>query len=125
MRANHSLTNRLIRSSQHLLALLFVAFVWLQFAGTLHKYVHAPAVTHHAAVEGSQSFDVLFPEHSQQGGSDCQLLDLQSSGLALSQAFPLLALPTFSLQTACDETVLFFTSPQLVYQARAPPKTSI
>jgi len=121
MRANHSLANRLIRSSQCLLALLLVAFVWLQFAGTLHKYVHAPVVTHHAAVAGSPSFDVLFPEHSQQDGSDCQLLDLQCSGAALSQAMPALALPVFALQTVWYKTIDFVAHTRVVYLARAPP----
>jgi hypothetical protein len=121
MHANHSLTNRLIRGSQHLLALLFVAFVWLQFAGTLHKYVHAPVVMHQAAVEGSQSLDALFPEHTKQSGSDCQLLDLQCFGVALSQAMPTLALPVFALQTAWHKTAVFDTRTRVVYLARAPP----
>ena len=121
MRANHSTANRLLRSSQCLLALLLALFVWLQFAGLLHKYVHAPVALHHAAVEGSQSFDALFPEHSQQGGSDCQLLDLQCSGMALSQAMPVLALPVFALQTMQQMATAIAARTRLVYLARAPP----
>lgn len=121
MRANYSLANRLIRSSQCLLALLLVAFMWLQFAGTLHKYVHAPAALHHAAAAGSPSFDVLFPEHSKQSGSDCQLLDLQCSDAALLQAMPTLALPVFALQTMGHKTAAFTARTRVAYLARAPP----
>lgn len=121
MRANHLLANRLLRSSQGLLALLLALFVWLQFAGTLHKYAHAPSITHHVAVEGSQSFEALFPEHSQQGGADCQLLDLQCSGMALSQAMPTLALPVFAQQTTRHKTIDFVARTRVVYLARAPP----
>ena len=102
-----------------LLALVLVAFAWLQFAGVVHKHVHT-----HLQLVASQ-IDQILLDHSQQDKSDCQLFDLHSSGSALSQALPVLTLPVFSLQTLWHQATLFSSSTRLVYQARAPPKTSI
>lgn len=126
MRNATSHINKLSHSRQLVLALVLVAFAWLQFAGMAHKYAHVSVTTNQATeVVGGHSLDKLFPDHSQQNKSDCQLFDLQCSGMALSQALPVLALPVFALQAAQEAAALFFTSLQLVYQARAPPKTLI
>lgn len=118
-----SLANRLSHSRQLLLALLLVAFAWLQLAGVVHKYVHTELQT--GLQQANLQFEQLLPEHSQQNKSDCQLLDLQCSGFALSQVLPVLVLPLLALQTIRYEAITFFTSPRLVYQARAPPSSSI
>jgi len=109
--------------SKRWLVFLLLAFMWMQFAGTLHKLAHA----HHEAGAGtsSPSLDALFPSHSQENKQDCQLLDLQCGGAALVQLKPLLALPVLALQVASAGNHLLLTSPALVYQARAPPPTSI
>ena len=99
--------------------LVLVGFLWLQFAGVVHKHSHTDLYQ-----KGSQLEQIL-PEHSQQNKSDCQLLDLQCTGLALSQTLPVLALPVFAFQTARLEVVVYFALPSLVYQARAPPSSSI
>jgi hypothetical protein len=114
--------NKLSHSRQMVLALLLVAFAWLQLAGMAHKYAHASTST---AVQASQSLEGLFVEHSPQNKSDCQLLDLQSGGLALSKALPVLALPVFSVQAAWLQVAPDFTFAQQHYNARAPPKPSI
>jgi hypothetical protein len=104
---------------------LFVAgFLWLQLAGTLHKYVHtttsrdAPAVT--------SQFAKIVPDHApstqpQQNKSDCQLFDLQCSGLALGFAAPVVA--SLDLYTAFERLRFLSLAPQPSedYQARAPP----
>ncbi len=99
--------------------LVLVGFLWLQFAGVVHKHSHTDLY------QTDSQLEQILPEHSPQNKSDCQLLDLQCTGLALSQALPVLVLPVFALQTAWLEVAAFFTSPSLVYQARAPPKPSI
>jgi hypothetical protein len=104
------------------LALLLVAFAWLQFAGMAHKYAHASATSNHAvAVVGDHSLDKLFSGHSQRDRTDCQLFDLQCSGSALSQVMPVLAFPVFSLQTTWHKTIDFVAHTRVVYLARAPP----
>lgn len=117
------------QGARRLLAFLLVALVWLQFAGLVHKYAHPDqlAGSHHATAQlGQQAqLEKLLPEHSQQNKSDCQLFDLQCSGFALSQALSTLALPQFALHTASLEVAAVLHQPSLVYQARAPPKTSI
>ena len=120
------LANRFSHSRQLVLALVLVAFAWLQFAGMAHKYAHASVTTNQATeVVGGHSLGKLFPDHSQQNKSDCQLFDLQCSGAALSQAMPVLALAVLSLQTLWHKVATFSTSTRLVYQARAPPKPLI
>jgi hypothetical protein len=112
------LASRFSHSRQLVLALLLVALAWLQLVGMAHKYAHASSQT-------ISSLEGLFPEHSQQNGHDCQLLDLQSGGLALSQALPILALPVLTLQAVwlqADPVFIFIKQP---YNARAPPTSSI
>jgi hypothetical protein len=138
MRSKHSRVNQFSQSYGHsrqmLLALLLVAFAWLQFAGLAHKYAHPQIATGHAAsMVGETPDDKSFlghslghsSGHSQQNKSDCQLFDLQCSDSALSQAMPALALPVFSVQTLWHKAATFSNSTWLVYQARAPPQTSI
>ena len=101
------------------LVLLLVALMWMQFAGMLHKLAHA----HHGAgaAASSQSLETFFPNHSQQSKQDCQLLDLQCGGVALSQVTPLLALPVFALQATWYKTTPIEARTRLHYLARAPP----
>jgi hypothetical protein len=99
--------------------LVLVGFLWLQFAGVVHKLSHTG--THLDIHLKTTKLEQLFPEHSQQNKSDCQLLDLQCGGLALSQALPVLALPVFVLQTTWHKTIDFVARTRVVYLARAPP----
>lgn len=94
--------------------LVLVGFLWLQFAGVVHKLSHTG--TH---------LEQLLPEHSQQNKSDCQLLDLHCGGLALSQALPVLPLPAVALQITQVPDFVFSVQPHHSYQARAPPQTLI
>ncbi len=119
MTRNQSLTTHLPTAKRPWLWLVLVGFLWLQFAGVVHKHSHTDLY------QTDSQLEQILPEHSPQNKSDCQLLDLQCTGLALSQALPVLALPVFALQTAWLEVAAFFTSPSLVYQARAPPKPLI
>jgi hypothetical protein len=99
--------------------LVLVGFLWLQFAGVVHKLSHTG--THLDVNLKTTKLEQLFPEHSQQNKSDCQLLDLQCGGLALSQALPVLPLPVFALQTTWHKTIDFVAPNRVVYLARAPP----
>ena len=119
MPRNPTLSTLPSRTTQRLLIVLLALFMWLQFAGTLHKLVHA----HHSegAASTSQAVEYLFPQHSKENALDCQLLDLQCSGVALSQAFPVLALPVFLLEAARYKTAVFNVRTRLAYLARAPP----
>lgn len=122
--------NRLSRRSQTIWVLLLVAFAWLQFAGMAHKYAHQYAnqqlAAHQAAqVLGSETLQKIFPHHSQQDKSDCQLFDLQCSGVALSQPMPVLDVPVFVPQALWHKAAPFSTSAWLIYQARAPPNPLI
>lgn len=107
------------RITQRLLIVLLALFMWLQFAGVLHKLVH----THHSegAAGTSQAVEYLFPQHSKQNALDCQLLDLQCSGVALSQALSVLAVPVFLLEAAQHKASVFNVRTRLAYLARGPP----
>ncbi len=120
--SNHAATAKRSRFGPWLW-LVLVGFLWLQFAGVVHKHSHANAHTD-AHLNGSV-LEQLLPEHSQQNKSDCQLLDLQCGGLALSQALPVLALPMVGVQVAHSRIFLFSVQTNLSYQARAPPQTLI
>ncbi len=107
--------------------LVLAGFLWLQFAGVVHKHLHTdvPLASSLLELKSESRLEQLLPEHSKSNKSDCQLLDLQCAGLALSQALPALVLPVFALQTAWHEVIFFFNSTGLDYQARAPPTASI
>ena len=103
--------------------LVLVGFLWLQFAGVVHKLSHTG--THLDIHLKTTKLEQLFPEHSQQNKSDCQLLDLQCGGLALSQALPVLPLPAAALQITQVAYFVFSVPLNHSYQARAPPQTLI
>lgn len=118
----------LARSAKQLLTLLLVAFVWLQFAGVVHKYVHsghtpnAEALSAYAA-QAAAPLAQVFLAHDGQSQDDktCQLLNLACADLSLVQTA--VVLPT--LPDA--ELAFVFLSAQSValqaqtYLARAPP----
>lgn len=115
----------LARSAKQLLALLLLAFVWLQFAGVVHKYVHsghtpsAVALSAYAAAPLTQVF--LAHDGQSQDDKTCQLLDLACADLSLVQTAAVL--PTLP----AAELAFVFLSAQSVarqahtYLARAPP----
>jgi hypothetical protein len=103
--------------------LVLVGFLWLQFAGVVHKLSHTG--THLDVNLKTTKLEQLFPEHSQQNKSDCQLLDLQCGGMALSQPLPVLPLPIAVLQITQVPYFVFSVPPNYPYQARAPPQTLI
>lgn len=118
----------LARSAKQLLALLLVAFVWLQFAGVVHKYVHSghtpSAVALSAdAAQATAPLTQVFLAHDGQSQDDktCQLLDLACADLSLVQTAAVL--PTLP----AAELAFVFLSAQSVarqahtYLARAPP----
>lgn len=119
MPRNSTLSTLSSRTTQRLLIVLLALFMWLQFAGVLHKLLHA----HHSegAASTRQAVEYLFPQHSKQNALDCQLLDLQCSGVALSQALPVLAVPVFLLEVAQNKVAFFNVRTRLAYLARAPP----
>jgi hypothetical protein len=119
MQKNSSVTLYTPAAKRPWLWLVLVGFLWLQFAGVVHKNMHTDLQL------VSSQLEQILPDHSQQNKSDCQLLDLQCFGLALSFTASTLALP--DTQTVFDSAVFqsFFQSTPKNYQARAPPKTSI
>lgn len=123
MRIHHCSSNEFSRTRQLVLALLLVAFGWLQFAGIAHKYAHQQAPSHQAAhVLDSGTLQKIFPHHSEQNKTDCQVLDAHCFGLALFKTIP--DQPESSVQ---QELVVRPASPEagararLTPEARAPP----
>jgi hypothetical protein len=126
MRNPHSLSDRFSQSRQLLLAVLLVAFGWLQFAGMVHKIVHPQQQHAHQADQvdhehHGHSFNAWFPEHSQHNEQECQLFDLQCSEPTVSQAIATLALRVIGLQSLQNADALFRTIWRLFPEARAPP----
>jgi hypothetical protein len=125
MKARHPIPP-LFRSiaAQLLLGVLLVGFLWLQLAGTAHRYVHTdsnPTLTSQASI-----WTALVPTHEWDEPSDsknasCQLFDLAASELALTQALPVIAAPVFAFEQGELQNITFNVLPTLGYEARAPP----
>ena len=128
MQQRPTTSTMLTRSAKQLLVLLLVAFVWLQFAGVVHKYVHsghapsAHALSAHAE-QAAAPLAQVFLAHDGQNQDDktCQLFDLACADLSLVQAVAVL--PTAPLVAH-----LFSFLPRgnaaaqtHAYLARAPP----
>jgi hypothetical protein len=99
--------------------LVLVGFLWLQFAGVVHKHSHTDLRSTGSALEQ------ILPEHSQQNKSDCRLLDLQCAGLALGFSAIVLVTPPLQFAFEAERVQSFHQTVSGHYQARAPPKTSI
>ncbi|MEY4295316.1 MAG: hypothetical protein RLY82_1004 [Pseudomonadota bacterium] len=104
--------------------LVLVGFLWLQFAGMVHKQTHTELPLASSQLAGL-SLEQLLPDHSQKNASDCQLFDLHSSGSALLQSMSAFVLPVLAQQTLWYQAATFSNTTWLAYQARAPPQTSI
>ena len=119
MQRKSALSSYQLTAKRPWLWLVLVGFLWLQFAGAVHKHSHTDLRSTGSALEQ------VLPEHSQQNKSDCQLLDLQCSGLALSFSAVVLATPPLQFAFEAERFQSFRQIASNSYQARAPPTSSI
>lgn len=104
------------------LVFLLAAFMWMQFAGTIHKLIHADHAGHAVpAATSHQALEKFFPAHSKQNKQDCQLLDLQCADAAPVLVLPPIAPPVFELQIVRFAAAVLAAQLTLAYRSRAPP----
>lgn len=116
------------RYARRLLWLLLIGFVWLQLVGAIHRQVHVPSKSAHAATgaaAGAWQLGHAAPDApdalDQHGSTVCQLFDLACSGLALS-ATPLFVFASEQSHTPIPLPRLAIRAfVFLAYQSHAPP----
>ncbi|MDI9333585.1 MAG: hypothetical protein QM533_04350 [Cytophagales bacterium] len=99
-----------------LLGLLWVGYLWLQLAGTVHRYEHANGTQIQSI---SAATERLLPAH--ENAAACQLFDLICTGLALAKTLPSV---TVSISSDRHQNIVFLSISTLhwyAYKARAPP----